>query len=84
MPYKIEPTSGTAPADVKPFNPSIAPLVEGERWADYVTNLRDGGSVWWFYIRCGNTQDYSITKSAVTSLRQVGICGNWALYYMTT
>src|SRR6202012_683665 len=26
-----------------------------DRWADYVTNLRDGGAVWWFYIRCGNT-----------------------------
>jgi hypothetical protein len=79
---KIEPAIGTAPADAKPFNPSSDLVAEGARWADYVTNLRDGGNVWWFYIRCGNTQDYSVAKNAVTSLKQVGICGNWALYYM--
>jgi hypothetical protein len=82
--YKNEPTAETAPSDAVPYDPSVSPLAEADanQWSDYVTNLRDGGDRWWFYIRCGPTQDYSVLKSQVSSLRQVGICGNWALYYM--
>ncbi len=77
----IEPTAGSAPSGLTPFDPAVSPLAKTQ-WADYVTNLRDGGSKWWFYVRCGPTQDYSVDKSQVASLNQVGVCGNWALFYM--
>lgn len=79
----VEPVAGTPPSDAVPYDPSRGELPGASRWADYVTNLHDGGDRWWFYIRCrGEERFYTVLKNQVTSLRHVGLCGQWSLYYM--
>jgi hypothetical protein len=68
--------------------PKSVPLLRGRayaagvnQWSGYITAVSDDGEKRHFRYNCGNNPDTWLYKSQFVSMKQVGICGQWALYY---
>lgn len=59
---------------------AAAPSFAGQ-WSGYITLTADDGTNITFYVGCFGEGPYTVNKSQIVSINQVGICGNYGAYY---
>jgi hypothetical protein len=52
-----------------------------DQWSGYITLLADDGNSITFHVGCFGDGPYTVSKSQIVSINQVGICGNYGAYY---